>query len=269
MNRTLSPPAIEDKSVILGDGMAAQRKIFRIEEMMLGETPVIEAFRDSQQGPHHAEILTEIRALRSLVATHAKDDGNGNPDMAAHAKFADLFNAQIAEARKLKIELDVIDQAIKKTKGEVTSLQEHGLDGGQMARVTQELSAVVSGTTEATNRILKSAETIEQSSNALAAALKNEHEIGLAQDVQDQVTQIFEACNFHDLTSQRITKVLVTLKQVEDHIAQMVEIWSAIERFTSYVARLSPADGDSLLNGPKLEGDEGHSSQNDIDALFH
>ena len=25
---------------------------------------------------------------------------------------------------------------------------------------------------------------------------------------------------------------------------------------------------DRLLNGPKLDGDEGHASQNDIDALF-
>ncbi|MCZ7641801.1 MAG: hypothetical protein M5U33_02320 [Pseudorhodoplanes sp.] len=49
----------------------------------------------------------------------------------------------------------------------------------------------------------------------------------------------------------------------------MIEIWSAIERFTNYVARLSPADANSMLNGPKLEGDEGHASQNDIDSLFH
>jgi chemotaxis protein CheZ len=81
---------------------------------------------------------------------------------------------------------------------------------------------------------------------------------------------MFEACNFHDLTGQRINKVVSTLKMVDDQMTQMVEIWSAIERFTNHVARLStPQQGDSLLNGPKLDGDEGHSSQNDIDALFH
>ena len=149
------------------------------------------------------------------------------------------------------------------------SLQDHGLDGGQMARITQELAAVKVGTTEATDRILKAAEAIEQNSTALAAALKGAHEQGMAQDIQDQVTQIFEACNFHDLTSQRISKVVTTLRLVEDHIAQMVEIWSAIERFTNYVGHLTPPNGDSMLNGPKLDGDEGHASQNDIDDMFH
>jgi len=252
--------------------MPVQRKVFRIEEMMLDGDPAGGSLEHVLGAPQHNEIMAELRALRAMIGSHrpAAEPGHDNPELATHAKMADLFNAQITEARKLKIELDVIDQAIKKTKGEMVSLQDHGLDGGQMARITQELAAVVTGTTEATDRILKSAETVEQSASLLTAALKSEHEIGLAQDIQDQVTQIFEACNFHDLTSQRISKVVMTLKQVEDHIAQMVEIWSAIERFTNYVARLAPPDdGESLLNGPKLDGDEGHSSQNDIDALFH
>ena len=49
----------------------------------------------------------------------------------------------------------------------------------------------------------------------------------------------------------------------------MVEIWSAIERFTNYVGRARPRRATNLLNGPKLDGDDGHASQDDIDALFH
>ena len=50
----------------------------------------------------------------------------------------------------------------------------------------------------------------------------------------------------------------------------MVEIWSAIERFTNYVGHLTPGpNNNSILNGPKLDGDEGHASQNDIDDMFH
>jgi chemotaxis protein CheZ len=239
--------------------MSRQRKVFRIEEMIHGEMPVALSENDSEQALRHAELMTELRALRAMMAT-AKPAGNA-PEGYKVVEAA-------AEARKLKIELDVIDQAIKKTKGEMVSLQDHGLDGGQMARVTKELAAVKNGTTDATDRILQAAETIEQTSSTLIAALKGGHEQGMAQDIQDQVTQIFEACNFHDLTSQRISKVVATLKLVEDHIAQMVEIWSAIERFTNYVARLAPP-GESMLNGPKLDGDEGHASQNDIDSLFH
>ena len=150
--------------------------------------------------------MAELRAFRAMMGT-AKP-GSGAPEQ----KIVEVVQAQAHEARKLKIELDVIDQAIKKTKGEMVSMQDHGLDGGQMARVTQELAAVKEDTSDATDRILKAAETIEQTSSTLAAALKGGHEQGMAQDIQDQVTQIFEACNFHDLTSQRISKVVTTLK---------------------------------------------------------
>lgn len=244
--------------------MPRQRKVFRIEEMH-GEMPADVSENNSEHASRHAELMTELRVLRSMMIVKP----GGGDAAPGEQKVAEVFQAQAVEARKLKIELDVIDQAIKKTKGEMVSLQDHGLDGGQMARVTQELAAVKDGTTDATDRILKSAETIEQTSSTLIAALKGGHEQGMAQDIQDQVTQIFEACNFHDLTSQRISKVVLTLKQVEDHIAQMVEIWSAIERFTNYVGRLTPPSNDSMLNGPRLDGDEGHASQNDIDALFH
>jgi chemotaxis protein CheZ len=244
--------------------MPTQRKIFRIEEMIQGDVPMDFPENNSEHATRHAEMMAELRALRAMMIAKP-----GEAAAAPEQKVVEVFKAQADEARKLKIELDVIDQAIKKTKGEMISLQDHGLDGGQMARVTQELAAVKEGTTDATDRILKAAETIEQTSSTLSAALKGGHEQGLAQDIQDQVTQIFEACNFHDLTSQRISKVVTTLKQVEDHIAQMVEIWSAIERFTNYVGRLTPPNNDSMLNGPKLDGDEGHASQNDIDSLFH
>lgn len=242
--------------------------MFRIEEMAKSEPAEAGSDGDIEHASRHAELMTELRALRTLMA--AVKPANGVP-AEQQQKVAEVIQAQAAEARKLKIEFDVIDQAIKRTKSDIDpSQQDQSLDGGQIKRVTQELAAVKEGTTEATDRLLKSAETIEQTASTLMAALKGGHEQGLAQDIQDQVTQIFEACNFHDLTSQRISKVVTTLKQVEDHLSQMVEIWNAIERFTNYVGRLAPATGtDALLNGPKLDGDEGHASQNDIDLLFH
>ena len=81
--------------------------------------------------------------------------------------------------------------------------------------------------------------------------------------------RIFEACNFQDLAGQRIAKVMATLKFVEERIARMMEIWGGIEAFKDLSA--AAAEGDPatvLLNGPKLDGDPGHASQDDIDAMF-
>jgi chemotaxis protein CheZ len=230
--------------------MAVQRKVFRIEETFgMGPAPA-ESVPDSPR--LHEEMIAELRAVKAMLAT-----GNGGAGKRAEG-----------EARKLKIELDVIGEAIRQTKQEIVSLQDQGFDGSRVARVSQELHAVLSATERATQQILEAAEEIEDVAGLLGAALKNVHEQGMAQDIQQRITQIFEACNFHDLTGQRINKTIATMRLVEDHIARMTEIWGVIERFSAIAAADNGASG-GLLNGPKLDNDAGHSSQDDIDALFH
>jgi chemotaxis protein CheZ len=172
--------------------------------------------------------------------------------------------------QNLKSELDLIHAAINRTKQEIATLHVTGFNGPEMARVTNELDAVVAGTERATQNILKAAEDIDQSANSLSAAAKTDYEKGMASDIQDHVIKIFESCNFQDLTGQRITKVVSTLKFIETHIIRMMEIWGGIDAFKDYAPTArSERDGDAkLLNGPKLDDDPGHASQDDIDALF-
>ena len=155
-----------------------------------------------------------------------------------------------------------------KTKEEIVTLQYQGFDNSRITRVTSELEAVVEGTEHATNQILKSAEFVDEAARNLSALLKNNYEKDLVQDIQDRVTEIFEACNFQDLTGQRVSKVVTTLGMVEEHLARMTEIWSVIDRFNVEAAQSAAHNLDGLLNGPKLHGDNGHSSQDEIDRLF-
>src|ERR1700730_18125805 len=87
------------------------------------------------------------------------------------------------------------------------------------SRIGHELEAVSKDSEVATQKILAAAEDIDQAADTLAAALKDGMDRGLAQDIRDRVVQIFEACNFQDLTSQRVTKVIKTLKEIEAEIA--------------------------------------------------
>ncbi|RMF05696.1 MAG: hypothetical protein D6773_04985, partial [Alphaproteobacteria bacterium] len=88
--------------------------------------------------------------------------------------------------------------------------------------------------------------------------------------IQELVVQIFEACNFQDLTGQRITKVVRAFQFIEERVTRMMEIWGGIESFKEIEVVDPPKrDGDAaLLNGPALETDEDVASQDDIDALF-
>ena len=88
--------------------------------------------------------------------------------------------------------------------------------------------------------------------------------------MQERVIKIFEACNFQDLTGQRITKVVGTLKFIKTHIVRMLEIWGGLDAFKDIEAEtIAQRQGDTrLLNGPKIAGEAGHASQDDIDAMF-
>ena len=82
--------------------------------------------------------------------------------------------------------------------------------------------------------------------------------------------RIFEACNFQDLSAQRIAKVMATLQFVESRIARMMEIWGGAESFKAYaaVAMAEHQRNSALLHGPRLDDEPGHASQADIDAVL-
>ena len=138
-----------------------------------------------------------------------------------------------------------------------------------MIRVTDELDAIVTGTERATETVLSSAEIIEERAADLAAKLSGDDQ-GMAADMQEQVMRIYEACNFQDLTGQRISKVVNALKFIEERVIRMMEIWGGIEGLADVEAdKLPEREGDAaLLNGPALETDLNVASQDDIDALF-
>jgi chemotaxis protein CheZ len=106
---------------------------------------------------------------------------------------------------------------------------------------------------------------IDDSAKALAAAPKTDYERGLAQDIQDHVVKIYEACNFQDLAGQRIGNVIATLNLIEDRVAGILDRCKSPSGETPTG---KPSSGRGLLNGPRLDGASGHTSQSDIDALF-
>lgn len=176
--------------------------------------------------------------------------------------------AEIAEAQAYKAELVAIHEAIGRTAADMTELMAGTKDGGQASRVSRELAAIVTGTERATQAILQAAEEIDQSAHALSAALKGGHEQALAHDIQERVVSIFEVCNFQDLTGQRVSNVVTTLKSIEERIGRLFEIWQRVEHFRPATADRDDGDERRFLNGPKLNEDRGHATQSEIDQIF-
>lgn len=236
--------------------MPVQRKIFRIEQTTPFSVTAGMLDGAGMSPAERKEILAELKALHDLIERRGPKPG------------VDVEVCGADELRRLKSDTDAIHHAINRTKQEVAALHANAF-GPPPARVTRELDAVVESAERATEQILGAAEDIEDAANTLSASLKREQEKSLALDIQDNVLRIFEACNFQDLTGQRIAKVLTTLKFVEDRIAHMIEIWGGIDAFKTYAAAAAAdRDRNAMLHGPKLDDDEGHVSQDDVDAMF-
>ena len=238
--------------------MPSPRKIFRIEESSSFDSTSAVSAGEAEAALRHHEFMTEIKALRSLI----------EPRAAVDRKAMDQSRAQIAEAQSYKAELELIYAAIRQTRQDIDTLDSVGSSRSNTTDAGGELRAIVSGTEDATQKVLQAAEDIDQSANTLSASLKSEHLHGLAQDIRDRVLQIYEACNFQDIAGQRAAKVIETLALLEQRIGRLMQIWQAVEQFKPVVHGAAGEGDQRFLNGPKLVGETGHSSQDDVDTLF-
>ena len=259
--------------------MSVNRKRFRIEQAIMGDAPIVMQAGEAggEIGPMHREIMAELRAIRAQMASfgHAGAPTSVQSEIARETADAqallETYRAQIEQCEKLKVELDLIHDAINRTKREIATLHGKSFDGQEMAKVNGELGAVVGGTEQATQQILEATEAIDQAATALSKNISPDQQKLLSEEIQERVVSIFEACNFQDLTGQRISKVMTTMKFIEQHIYTMMDIWGGVDAIKAHaIPIVDTREGDDkLLNGPKLDGDVGHASQDDIDAMFN
>lgn len=146
---------------------------------------------------------------------------------------------------------------------DLAALQANDMRLRDLPGATDELSAVVAATESATNAILDAVESIEKTAGTMPA------DAGDA--VRVDVTRIYEACNFQDITGQRITKVVSVLKDVDRTVAGLMEAFGiALDpaQASAIVSAPRKAKGGEadLLNGPQMP-DAAHD-QAAIDALF-
>lgn len=157
-------------------------------------------------------------------------------------------------------EIEGLARFIRNAKSEIAAIRPKDITNEHIPDATDQLDAVVGATEEATNKIMDECDRVSTIAGTLSPA-QNEQ-------LTACVTRIFEACNFQDLTGQRINKVVSALKHIEDKIqALMLALGEEIGPHDTPPP--APVDEDpekKLLNGPQLPG--AGVSQDDIDKLF-
>ena len=166
-----------------------------------------------------------------------------------------------AEHVALHNEIKDLAEYIARAKAEIAAIQPRDISDRHIPSATDELDAVVQATEEATGAILDAAEELE----ALSESLGGAH----AEKITEVTTKIFEASNFQDVTGQRITKVVATLRHIEERINSLASALDPGEgggKEQRSRAIDAPANEASLMNGPQMPG--AGNSQDEIDRLF-
>lgn len=255
-----------------GGAMSLSSKRYRIEQTLSPDPRLFQRIELPDAG-HAAPVSSgDDKRIDDILTTLQELKRYMDPAMRQSADVVEAYRREITEVYQLRGELDAMKLAITSTKREIASLYRSDYEGKGMRRVAGELDAVVGATEAATTSILSGLEDIEMQANMLRAAgveTGNNDHIG---SILDRVVSMYEACNFQDLTGQRIGKIVNVLKFVEERLDKMIGVWGDIDAFKELAVRegeVPSLDNEkSLLNGPKLEEDEGHVDQTDIDALF-
>lgn len=201
--------------------------------------------------------------LGSLIKLRQQKGGLKMEDVGAmFEKMASSLQAGSITDDFLKQEIEKLATFIDMAKQEVSGLSPVDGNASSAGDAFEQLDAVIKATEEASNTIMDAADKVQ----AAAAGVGGEKE----QQIMDATMKIYEACNFQDLTGQRITKVIKVLSDIDQRITKIMGLFgaqaaSARQEGGAQILDMKNIDEKSLMNGPQLKG----PSQDDIDALFN
>ena len=187
-------------------------------------------------------------------------------------KFDKYISAERTDVEQIQVEIADISGRIRTTKAEIASLRHPLSEEDRFQHASEQLSEVVEATEQATNKIIACVEELDDTINEIRAQLPEGYALNRVNDMGEVITRIFEACNFQDLTGQRITKVVRALTFIEERVDAMMSAWNMKEFETMPLPpSITKHDGELQLHGPRDHGNNGNNgdfSQSDIDALF-
>lgn len=181
------------------------------------------------------------------------------------AILVELLPENERAAPSVRVEVEALARYIARARREIRAIGADAIAHAYIPTASDELGAIAQHLEDATGSILEACEAIEARLDAISVDPADSRA-----EIRSQVTRIFEACNFQDLTGQRISKIVETLQEIENRTQALLAIVrggtgkSAKPRIAATTPKKT---GDAaLLNGPALRG-EG-VSQSDIDALL-
>lgn len=185
--------------------------------------------------------------------------------MNAHSSDLDQLN------HRLQSEVFNLIHYIDRLRKEIAGIAQQKTGQTRFEGMADRLDAIIGSTAEATDTILAAMEEIDGVVERLRAQPTAPETESLCDKITEQTTIAMEACSFQDLTGQRVSKVIGSLRFVEERVNAMADIFGRQEIESMSQSVEFDSDEDKIDDGVALEGPQrtGEAiSQDDIDALF-
>lgn len=253
----------------------ANRKLFsaelKMKQRVAEQAGITAGAAVDTSGITNEDLLTAIKALQSEMLMRAAQQKEAPTEKKKElADAQDDLDNKLDEVNLLRTEVRALSRSIHDTKREIKALGMNEED--KFSIVTNELDEIVAATERATETILNSAEKIDDLAQQLRQHSPDQFVTQLTDEMLENTIAMFEACNFQDLCGQRTTKVVNSLKFIEERVDKMMEIWGE-ENFDTvdHPDDVQAAEANRAPEGEELHGPAEHGggiSQADIDALF-
>lgn len=191
-------------------------------------------------------MLDVSNELLSILQKLRDKNGNAIDPKDLNGIVTQLVRAVESNNSKVYEGIKGIGDSIERTKNELLDEEESAVSDA-----TMQLDAVIKHTEEATDKILDAVENIQEITNELP----DKESVDI---INKHISDIFEACNFQDLTGQRIKKVTNTLNEIEKTVGGLLGSLKIEKNDTRADAQ--------LMDGPQMDQDK--PSQDDVDKLF-
>ncbi len=245
----------------------SEQDYLKMEEA-LSQTARGRAFLRMRDRRTRLVAVDEFHGVASLLEQQVRRLATGAAAPSPRA-VAPAAEGQLARVQE---ELDALRAFVDQARGDMAALRP--ADGGTdpILAATAELDAIVQSTERATTEILDASDAIQEFTGRIPRDDPDWAE--LANGIETQCIEIMTACSFQDITGQRTTKVINTLRYIEERVNALIEVWDVDHTgaggppdVVAAHRKLNDTRPDAhLLNGPQLDGQG--VSQTDIDALF-
>lgn len=192
--------------------------------------------------------------------------------------FGEKVDGVHGQSSELYKELGELAKFINGAKKELQEVRASNIADEHLPNATNHLDAIVQMTEQATGRIMDECDQVTNFHNdakerllAAEPAIDPNTLMGVddaLNQAQTSITHIYEACNFQDITVQRIQKVVKALQEIERQVLRMVVVFGLVENQSKLdeATKQELTEDAALLQGPQLAGQG--LEQDDIDAIL-